>query len=63
MMPHKGWEIGGLIVLLGLYFYGVWYGLSKAASSGWKGNYCVVAGVLIIAATGCLFGFLRSTRR
>ena len=63
MMPHKSWEIGGLAVLLLLYFYGVWPAFSKTANSGWKWNYCLISGVLIIAATAGLLCFLRSTRR
>lgn len=63
MMPHKSWEVGGLIVLLALYFYGAWYGISKAAASGWKWNYCLLAGVLIVAAGVWLIWFLRGTRR
>jgi hypothetical protein len=63
MMPHKYWETGFLLVLFALYGLGVWYGISKAAASGWKWTYCVIAGALIIAAGGWLAWFLRSMRR
>ena len=63
MMPHKYWEAGGLIVLLALYFSGIWYGVSKAAASGWKWNYCLIAGVLIVVVGVWLIWFLRGTRR
>ncbi|PYP89263.1 MAG: hypothetical protein DMG65_13935 [Candidatus Angelobacter sp. Gp1-AA117] len=63
MMPHKSWEITGLIVILAFYVWVSWYVLSKAAHSGWKWNYCLVAGLWIILAGTAILLFLRSTRR
>jgi len=38
MMPHKSWEIGGLAVLLLLYFYGVWSAFSKTQTQDGRGT-------------------------
>ena len=62
MMPHKGWEISGLAIVLLLYFWMTWYLLDKAAHSGWKWNYCLGAGALIVFAGAAILLFLRSTR-
>ena len=62
MMPHKGWEISGLAIVFLLYFGMAWYLLAKAAHSGWKWNYCLGAGALIMIAGAAILLFLRSTR-
>jgi len=63
MMPHKTWEVSGLIVILLVYVWLSWYVLSRAAHSGWKWNYCLGAGIWIAGAGTAILLFLRSARR
>jgi hypothetical protein len=63
MMPHKHWERGFLLGLFALYGIGAWYAISKTAASGWKWSYCMIAGLLIVAAGSWLVWFLQYMRR